>query len=443
MNKLFLGSDSGKSYVIEKSLGGGGQGEVFLVNDSDDNKKYAAKWYNPKTSSEQQYSQIQELIKRGDPKTDDPGIHFIWPIESLSFEDSEGFGYLMPLVDTDKFVTPHQIFDRQVKQPKLLMLCRISRRLVAALDTLHASGLAYCDINQGNIMVDPINGEIVIYDNDNIIINNANTLILGVHEYMAPEVALGQSMPNAESDLYSAAILLYYLWMWEHPMYGKATDQIRSLDIVAKEKIYAETPLFVFHPEDNSNTAHDVDILATHVARWDRMCPPKLQAMFTETFVNGVHEPSKRTRLPDWQRAFLELEANTPTCSCGAMNLWDGISTPLICWKCQQETPLQLSLRVKHNHVGDSILLACPDALLRQHHLDLTHFNADSSEVVGRIEQHPQAKGHVILRNLSNTSWGFNDPDGNLLQLEPNQARVIMPGVELTIGNRTIQVQTV
>lgn len=416
---------------------------LVWVNDPAANASYAAKWYKSASSSGNQYQQIQELVKRGAPRLDDSGIHFIWPIECLTFAGSEGFGYLMPLIDTRRFFAPNQIISERAKQPKLPVLCLISQRLAAALDTLHANGLAYCDINQGNIMLDPVQGEIVVCDNDNVVVNNADTPIKGVWEFMAPEVALGQAKPNVESDLYSAAVLLYYLWIWEHPMEGKLTLQQYCWDIPNKKKHFAESPLFMFHPSNPANSARDVPELKLHVERWIRLCPPRLKAMFTETFVKGVHEPARRKHLTDWRRVFLELEANAPTCACGAVNLWDEKSKPLMCWKCQREIPLRLYLSVRHSHSGDSLLLAYPGALLRRHHLDVAHFGTEYTEPVGRVEAHPQAPGHVILRNLSGTAWGYTAPDGNLLQLEPHQARALMPGVELTIGNRTIQAHEV
>ena len=66
-------------------------------------------------------------------------------------------------------------------------------------------------------------------------------------------------------------------------------------------------------------------------------------------------------------------------------------------------------------------MLAYPGATLRRHHLDVTHFDGASTEVVGRVEPHPKEPGHVILRNLSDIPWGYAAA-GNLLQIEPKQA---------------------
>jgi len=430
------------SYVIEKELGNGGQGHVFLVQDSQSATQYAAKWYRPTTGTESQRKQITELIARGKPHTQDSGIHFVWPLELLFYEDSSEFGYLMPLIETQRFHSPSRIWNRAIKQPVLPVLCRICYRLAAAIETLHAAGLAYCDLNDKNIMIDTLSGEIVIYDNDNVVVNNASTPIKGVWEFIAPEVFIGGANPNAESDLYSAAVLLYYLWMWEHPMEGAATLRMHSWDIPAKRKFFAETPVFVFHPTDTSNTAFGIPDLRLHVERWTRMCPPRLQRMFIDTFVEGIHSPFRRKRLADWQRVFLELEANTIACDCEALNVWDGETPTLTCWKCAARIPIALALRCRHGSSGDSWVLARAGALLRQHHLDINRFDKDATLVIGRVEPHPEAPGHAIIRNLSQHAWNYA-VRGHLVAIAPGQANALIPGGLLTVGNTSISVESI
>lgn len=439
MTNAFKGEKTGREYRIEKELGRGGQGVVYQVSVSGETTAYAAKWYRD-TSDAAQLEQIASLVHHGAPKTGDSGIGFIWPIELLTLEGTPGFGYLMPLIDTQRFHSHQRIASRKISQPSLPNLCRISYRIAHALDILHAVGLAYCDINIGNIMLDPVSGDIVICDNDNVVTNHSDTPIKGVWEFMAPEVALGKSRPNAESDLYSLAILLYYFWMWEHPMEGKETIEVYSWDIPAKKKYYAQEPVFVFHPTESRNTARGLPDLTLHVERWDRMCPPRLQQVFTQIFTEGVSRPDRRQRLTDWQRVFLELEANTLACGCGAVNLWDSVSQPLLCWKCRQAIPLPLCLRVKHGHSADSLLLARTGAALRRHHLDVSRFGHEASDSLGRIEPHPNQPGHVILRNLSTETWSYQTGE-QLLSMAPQQARALMPGVELTLGTRTVLVE--
>ena len=442
MIEFFLGADTGKRYLIVEEIGRGGEGVVYRVSEADSQTPYAAKWCKPSRRLERQRQQIETLVRRGPPSIDDPGIRFVWPLEALSFPGSQGAGYLMPLIE-QRFLTIHQISSghRQARQPSLPALCRVSYRVATALESLHAAGLAYCDVNQGNIRLDPAEGEIVVYDNDNVVVNHAPAQVRGVWEFMAPEVALGHAMPNAESDLYSVAVLFYYLWMWEHPMEGRETLRLYSWDIPAKKKHFAEEPVFVFHPCNTANSASGVAELALHLARWNRLCAPRLKSMFTQTFTDGVHQPAKRKRLGDWRRLFLELEANAPTCACGAINLWDGESRPLACWRCERAIPLGLCLVTDHGHSGHTVLLAYPGATLRRHHLDTAGLNGASTEPMATLEPHPKESGHLVVRNRGATTWGYLAPHGQLLELAPGQARALIAGSELHIGSKVVRIR--
>jgi hypothetical protein len=259
---------------------------------------------------------------------------------------------------------------------------------------------------------------------------------------MAPEVALGASHPNAETDKYSIAVMLYYLWMWEHPMECKKTLNTYSWDIPAKKKFYAFDPVFVFDPHNNSNNAKGVDELETSVQRWDRMCPPRLKEMFTTVFTKGIKDPGYRIQLLDWQRVFLELNANAIQCPhCNSVNIWDGKQTPFTCFNCQTVTPFHLYLSVNHGFGDETNILIAQGKNIRHHHINIVKFDSTAEEVIGIFESHPQVAGAFILRNNTGKPWKYKAGDGIEYTVEPGQARALLPGCELEIEGVKIQVK--
>ena len=74
---------------------------------------------------------------------------------------------------------------------------------------LHAKGLCYQDINFGNIFLDPVLGDICICDNDNVDINGERGGVFGTKKFMAPEIVRCEKRPDANTDLYSLAVVLF------------------------------------------------------------------------------------------------------------------------------------------------------------------------------------------------------------------------------------------
>ena len=419
---VFKGT-SGQLYEAEAPLGRGGQGSVFRVKSKADSKRYAVKWYHPSVATADQRMRLQTLVEQGAPRIALDGIEFIWPLEIVTHLETAGYGYLMPLVDMSSYFFLNKIINGKVKQPNLRTLARLSYLVCVALDAIHGAGLAYCDINVKNVVFDPQKGLVIVWDDDNVVVNNADVEIRGVWEFMAPEVALGQSKPNAETDLYSIAVLLYHMWMWEHPMDGKKTFSVYCWDIPAKRKYFAQEPVFEFHPSDTSNAARDVDMLKLSVQRWEKLCPPVLKEAFTASFTEGVREPAKRIRLADWRRLFLALEANAYPCpKCEAYNLVDGKVRKPRCFHCA--TPLPQDLILCNRQPGSRAqLVVHPGALLRGHHLGSADAVAEADTIVGEIEPIPQVPVRIfygIARKKSGfTALRAGNSPSNPARLEP------------------------
>ncbi len=442
-----LQSTSEERYALLGKLGEGGQGYVWRVKRLSDGREMALKWYRERFATPQRRAIIMSVIQAGPP--DIPAflqdhIQFVWPIDFLEDPDIPGFGYVMDLFDSRRFLSiPTLIYDIVAgdrPNPSVDTLAWLSYLVVAAFDAIHAKGYAYCDVSPGNVLFDPENRRIVICDNDNVVVNQEQVDVLGTPEYMAPEVALGKTQPNELSDLHSIAVILYELWTWIHPFQGARTDKVRCWDLPAIQKFYAREPVFHHHPTDSRNTIRGLPDYATHVARWDLMCPSPLKKLFTRAFVEGVQEPGRRPRLWEWKQVFLEMESNTVTCSCGARNVIDLEADPAACFHCKRTLPNRAFLEFRA--VGTPRLVILPGKQIRGHHLGWVR-NGRELEEVGRLEPHPHGKG-VIIRNQMSDPWRYVVPDPNggkrELEIPQGQARALVPNSHIYIGSVKVRV---
>lgn len=434
----FVGVDSGERYTVEARLGQGAQGSVLKVRADSDGKTYAVKWYHASSATQQQRTQLETLIERGAPVCNALGVKFIWPIEMVRYPASASYGYLMPLYDNTRYVHYNKVVNGQVEQPRRDVLARMSYRLCMAIEAVHRAGLAYCDINLGNIQFDVENGSLVVCDNDNVVVNNAVAAVAGMAEFMAPEVATGEAHPNAQSDLYSAAVLLYQLWMYEHPMEGALTEQVRCWDQPAQLKHFALEPLFAHHPDDPRNSPRNEPCYEYSVRRWDNICTMELKRLFTSAFTEGVNHPARRVRLSHWQRCFMDIEASAILCpACSAINILQADS-PQTCSHCGAQHNASLRLDIKHL-AGASTLVVHSGARLRQHHMTSQASGEQALALLGQVEDHPNKPGAYILRNQSENVW-FYSVGNEHYRIEPGQARPLVEGGHLTIGEKTLEI---
>ena len=431
-----LTSQANRSVEVKKFLGAGGQGAVYLVNV--DGQSKALKWYhNDGSDSARRRLELQRkalignggLVAKGPP---DP--RFLWPEDFV--ENNQSFGYLMPLregdyVDFEYLVAGHPT--ARAKGPRELVTAAIG--LADCFRTLHIDGLVYSDINLGGPFYNPQTGEILICDNDNVRINNTPINIMFM-QFAAPELILGQSGCNRHTDFYSMAILLYYMFVRDHPMEGKLEAELNCFDEKAKKRLYAESPVFVHDPNDRSNAP----VPGVHVGNLNNWpCFPKfIQDAFTQTFTEGPKDKSKRLTDGQWLTALSKLRDSLYQCSsCGKETFYcrdafaqNGSLTCMYCKKTAPTTP-----RMK---VGNNVVMLSQNTKLYAHHLgDKNNFS-----VVGEMAQHPKDPTRWGIKNCSTQNWTFKADDGQLKEVGPGRSAPLKNGLELNFGREVGMIRT-
>ncbi|MEN6443896.1 MAG: protein kinase [Methanoregula sp.] len=426
--------NSGYELHVIKKLGEGTQGEVYLVDGPAGFQ--AVKWYKPEQATPEQIAAIRYLVRTG-PPYGPAGKRFIWPLDLVTADKPGSFGYLMERIDTGRFAELGEVWAHLKPVPNFSALCAISYELANSYRALHLSGHCYRDISAGNLMFDPKTGHVLICDNDNVGINRQSRCqVWGTMEYMAPEIICNQTDPSSETDLHSLAVLLFYVWIWHHPLHGMMEYRFHCWDIPAKKKVYGEAPVFVFDPDNPANRLPDDPDYDTARERW-ALCPQKLKTMFTRAFTDGLIQPGRRVTEGEWQNLFLELSDGIVRCPhCQAENFTDTANGQYRCWHCHTINPLPPSLLIRRPGGDISRVLTLGSTILSRH-LASHNGTDDGSRIIGVVVSHPAIAHAAGIRNQSSDPWLATFPDGTMTSVPPGRAVPLNPGTTITMEGVT------
>ncbi|BEP28762.1 protein kinase domain-containing protein [Helicovermis profundi] len=409
--KISLGSlvksNTGKRYYLKEMLGFGGQGEVFRV--TFENKEYALKWYYPNIATEKQFNLIKKLISIGPPND-----NFLWPTEIVVDSRFHGFGYIMKIRE-NRFKGIVGLMKRKI-EPSFYTLILSAITMVDSFEKLHKKDLCYRDISFGNLFIDEKTGEILICDNDNITHEkHADRSILGTPRFMAPEIVRGDSLPNVESDLFSLAILLFYMLIVHHPLEGKVESTIKCFDLPAMNKLYGTNPVFIFDPMNYSN--RPVKGMHDNALVFWNIYPTYIKESFTKIFTKGL-KPNSGFRITEreWKNVLIRLKSSIYKCSCGAENFYNALDFEKgnnnHCWNCNSK--LKIPPRIK---INDNIVVLSENTKIYKHTL-YKDGKIDYKKIVAKVVANPDDKRKLGIRNLSKQEWLVKTIDDKILSID-------------------------
>ena len=441
-----VSKNTGKIITVEQFLGGGGQGEVYRV--SLQGKPLALKWYFPEAITPAYRKNLERLIDKGPPNRS-----FLWPMEIIFDENLKSFGYLMPLRD-DRYRGIVDLMKRRI-DPSFRALALAGFNLAHSFLQLHSKGMCYSDISFGNVFMHPESGDILICDNDNCIFDGEKAGIKGTPRFMAPEVVLGGN-PNIQADLFSLAVLLFYMFFLHHPLEGRREAEIKCFDLPAMKKLYGSEPLFVFDPTDDSNCP--VPGLHDNALIYWPLYPNFFRSLFMRAFTAGIRDPQHgRVRETEWRSAMLRLRDSIIYCpNCGAENFYDagqrkengntaaGSGSPpgreqgstdsehpgaeVTCWSCRKIVPLPPRLMLSSRPV-----MLNYDTKLYAHHIDESA-GFDFKSPVAEVNRHPE-KPHIWgLKNTGTDKWVCTTASGAVKDVPPGKSITLAIGTRINFG---------
>ena len=421
----------GTTGIVGRKLGGGGQGNVYLCDVG--GRQLALKWYHPEVVERDTTlrARIDAMISRGPPDK-----RFLFPIDVATIDGRGEFGYVMSVVSSDR----RPLSDIRARPPKQLELSLEMRatacyEIADAFLQLHAGGLSYQDVNFGAFFIDPIRGGILICDSDNITIEGLTGGVLGAPKFMAPEIVRREAMPSARTDLYSMAVLFFWILFQWHPLDGLIEAGVAERTQETDRRLYGTHPVFIFDPRDGANGpvpgAHD-----WVVARWKAM-PPGLRDLFTRAFTRGLLHPDERVIETEWRAAMARLRDAVTLCpSCSFEIPLDVACPPVspICPACGGTVPRPIRMTL-----GRYLVSMRPTRQLYAHHVDQAAA-LTLRDSVATVDVHPADETIVGLRNLMPAPWTGRTGDGKPVTVVPGRTVRIVDGLEIDFGRREGQV---
>jgi serine/threonine protein kinase len=222
MNELLSIDNISGNYAIEKEIGRGGMGIVYLATDKRLDRPVAIKVLNLSTL-EEYVSDVSEIIIRFNreakavAKLSHPNIVSIYDIgyeNNLHYMVME---FLEGKVLTE-LKTPGQLDIKQI--------ANIGIQICSALDFAHQRGIIHRDIKTANIILTPGNSA-KLMDFGIAQLNTEGHLrltregsVLGSMTYISPEQLMNAKNVDARADIYSLGVTLYELLTGRLPFEG-------------------------------------------------------------------------------------------------------------------------------------------------------------------------------------------------------------------------------
>jgi serine/threonine protein kinase len=239
----------GRRYTLGKSLGSGGQAEVFAIEGK---KELAAKIYRNAPGPIER-AKLEWMIAHPPAPAGLPGVLIAWPQDLLLDDHGRLIGILLPRVEHG--VPLITAFNPRLRAQKLphyqrAQLLLVAQRLATLVETMHQSGYVIGDLNESNVLISS-RGEVVLIDTDSFqvrALRDGKVITyrspVGKPDYTAPEIQ-GVSFHSVdrsfEHDRFALAVLIFQLLMdGRHPYAGRwlGSDDAPTLEKSIRQGLF-------------------------------------------------------------------------------------------------------------------------------------------------------------------------------------------------------------
>ena len=298
--KLLEPGDMFGDYIVEKLLGKGGMGAVYLVRASG-GERYAVKVMFP------------EMVKKGSDyrKRFAREAEFAMKIKHKNLisvydvgEDPET-GYCYIIMD---YVPGGSVKDRLAAKGALPIAeaVSIAAQIALALEVAHRHGVIHRDIKPDNIMFDADGtpkladlGVAKFTDDEHKTTVTTTGMIIGTPAYMAPEQMMDSHHIDARADIYALGVVLYEMLTGKRPTEGSS-----AVELLAKAlKGEALPDVRTMRPEVSAAVAHVLSLMCAPKPEGRPATTLAVAQLLQKAATGQLKIPKKTPRASDAQKA--------------------------------------------------------------------------------------------------------------------------------------------
>src|SRR6266480_4531280 len=251
-DRLFLDFQSALAgrYSLERELGRGGMGVVYLAREVRLDRLVAIKLLPPARASDAKLRERFLREARTAAKLSHPHIIPIFTVDEVGAFVFFAMAYVAGETLTERVVRRGPLAPSEA--------ARVLREIAWALAYAHSQGLVHRDVKPDNIMLEETNGRVLVADfGIASVVAGAGALttgeVVGTPEFMSPEQALGEVV-DARSDLYSLGLVGFFALSGTLAFQGE-----KATEVLAKQVTEPAPPLASVAPGVPRRIAQAID----------------------------------------------------------------------------------------------------------------------------------------------------------------------------------------
>ncbi|MBR6242073.1 MAG: serine/threonine protein kinase [Ruminococcus sp.] len=441
MEKINIGQEVelqfGGRARVSGVIGAGSHDTVYLAEYN--GMKWALKWYDTDkiTDLDRFRSNIKNNMADGAPNN-----KFLWPRYFTKETEKGSFGIMLeckpdsfePMRDLlrgyKKIIEPDtgKITKKKVRFSSLHAMVTAGINIIHGFRQLHRFGKCYHQMSRNSFFINPDTGAVLIGGCDNIAPVGSELVLEGRPAYLAPEVNEGITLPDAETDKFTMAVILFQLLFRGDPFEGEKVVMDVCLSNDDLRRHYGRDAVFVFDPDNDTNRP----VRGIHdglMKFWD-IYPDYVRNAFIKSFTAGLMNKEERLTEDDFQKIFIRLRSEIISCSCGKTDFMTLFDRPDIrtfkCPNCLMEFSTLSFSNFKNRvplYIGKKF-----------YECEIWPDSEDFLTVAGELVENKFRPGLLGIKNCSDKKWRAKMPDGVFHDIDPGKGFPIWPGLEIDFG---------